>query len=395
MKERIKTSELVSEARFFADITGLNITESELFPELQNKITGDRSAESFTFSLTLSGQGGEYKILAKVEFSDRHTDGDTYMPTKSWGVAFNGRKIFSVGGMTNISGEVSKKDLTDPKKARELVMGEYHSMRGGPDTEVPFMDFENITLESLSDKDSYFQDIYLAVMTHMKSRGVEMPPILSKSEVLRKMILAGSIDEVNEFLAKALKLAGGKESRIKSHIVYESEVIRERTKWEADKRNPAIPLADTFSHLDVVSVETGRKIFGPATILLVENDLYHYGRVRDELQKNLQKDGRFKGVDIITEVNLSACMQLAETGRIDLIIFDWTNPSREEMLMFRNKESLFDEYDEPDIRNKWMDMIADSCQKSGVKVPQNFILRTTEEMEDITTLVANGLSLEA
>lgn len=394
MKERIKNSELATEAKFFADITGLDATEQILFPELQNKITGKRSQEFFTFALTLSGAGVEYKILARIEYSDRHTDGDTYLPTKSWGVAFNGRKIFSVGGMTNVSGEISKSDLTDPAKTRDLVLDEFRQMRGGPDTEVPFMDFERITLDSLSDQDSYFENIYLVIMAHMKSRGLHMPPILSKSEDLRKLMESGSIPDVDKFLTKAVSLAGKKEKRIKEHVVYEANVIKERTKWEADKRNPNIPLSETFGNLDVVSIENGRRVFGPATILLVENDLYNYGRVRDNLHQKLQKDGRFKGVDIITEANLSACMQLAETGRIDLIVFDWTNPSREEMLMFREPQTLFDEYDEPDIRNKWMNMIAESCRKSGVKVPQNFILRTSEDMEDIGQLVANGLSLE-
>ena len=51
--------------------------------------------------------------------------------------------------------------------------------------------------------------------------------------------------------------------------------------------------------------------------------------------KSMEADGRYRGSKIISEVNLSACMDICKSGRIDVIIFDWSNPSHEEAWMVK------------------------------------------------------------
>ncbi len=394
MKERLKSGEFEDKAIFFSEITGLPITHLNAFPEIKNtRFTGSPS-EVFTYTLVLGKQPESYQVDILINFSDEHTEGETYLPTKSWRILFNEKEIFRVGGMTNVSGEIQKDVLNNKPDFTKLLLEEFERATGGVDSETPFMDFERVSLSSLKDSDSYFENVYLVLMTHMKSRGLKMPPIISKSPKVMELVNSGKVEELQKLLASAVIVNQGI-PRIKSHIGYESKVILEKAKWEKDKRDPNVPLTQTFSHLDLYKVEKGRKVFGPVNILLVENDLNNYGFFRDKVTLQLERDGRFKGANVITEVNLSACMQMAESGKIDLILFDWTKPSYEEILMFRgNTESLFDEYDHPDIRNKWMEKIAEVCNASGVKIPENAIIRSDTEIGNISQIAANALSIE-
>ena len=120
-------------------------------------------------------------------------------------------------------------------------------------------------------------------------------------------------------------------------------------------------------------------------------------------------------------------MDICKSGRIDVIIFDWSNPSHEEVWMVKPEttnpfyemyhgksqavlsmndegiktatpdgklldwEATKKESERVDIRNRWMDMIADVCEQKSVEPPPFFIVRSTAEFGDITKIVSQKL----
>ena len=415
-------------SQFLSDITGLPIVAVQAFPELatleENK--SDRSDGDFNYRLALGKSGDSYEVQVAVNLKNDWTPGE-WLASTGWQVLHNGREILKRGDYIDCSTDFGKQDLVNPTKIGKYLGQELQAVTGGPNTEVPFMNFEKYTIESLSDQDSYFATIYLALMTHMKERSLPMPPILSKRSEIVEPMLFGDTETVDKILAAAMLFEGsGLDVRCQAHMGHEAEVIRSQAKWEHRKRDPAVDLTESFPDLDAQIIKKGKTSPHPYNILVVENDLDNFGDFTDEVVEGLGNDGRYRGARIIREVNLSACMQLCATGKVDMVLFDWSTPSPEEALMVRgNRNSWFDlvngdtqavleldgdgmqislpdgrilskddlprEAEELDIRSRWAEMIADACRDSKAEPPPHFIVRSRGEMRDLPKIVSQKL----
>lgn len=427
--ELTNPNEIEKYSNLLSGITGLKVTSLSNFPELNTVLDIPHFGEEkpFTYNLILGEEGDQYKIDFAVVFSDKHSPGK-WLPTIRWNVSYNDYEVFNVGGMTNVSNQLLRKDFSNHDKIHSLITTEFDHAVGGPKREVAFMDFETYSLASLSNEHSYFENIYLALMIHMKERGLAMPPILSKRDYIREPMKSGDVEKVNKILSTTMTFGGTDfDKRIRGHMEVEAEAIRRHAQWEAKKRNHDIPLEEAFPYAKIIDIERGRSAFGKYTLLAVENDLRNFGDFSEMVLESMENDGRYSGSRIILEFNLSECMDLCKSGRIDVIIFDWSNPSYEEVWMVKPEtinpfyemyngksqavlsadddgikaatpdgklldwEATKAESERVDIRNRWMDMIADACEQNGIEPPPFFIVRSTAEFRDIAKIVSQKL----
>ncbi|OGG09826.1 hypothetical protein A2154_00450 [Candidatus Gottesmanbacteria bacterium RBG_16_43_7] len=428
--ERPDSNETDEHSLFLSEITSLSLIYSKKLPELD--ILGPNfnppRRVPFSYDLTLGPDGNQYKINFGIIFTDEWTTHE-WLPHVSWKICFNNQKIFSQDGIVNTAVELHAKDFQSRQTVESAILREFRHAIGGPDTEVPFMDYETYSLESLSGEYRYFENIYLVLMTHMKERGLVMPPILGKRDYIRQPMLAGEVSKVDQIIAFIMASEPRKfPGYIQAHMKYEAEEIKKHAIWEAKKRNPAVPIQEAFPYLKVYEIERGKPIFPPYTVLAVENDLNYYGSFSSTVIRSLEADGRFRESQVIREINLSMCMQLCQAGRVDIVLFDWTNPSHEEIwsLSYENpnpfyqmlhgsaqavistdengiitatpdgrlldSKGMIEESEKIDMRNKWMDLIRSSCSECGVQTPPSFIFRSKAEFQDIAKIVCQKLN---
>lgn len=405
-----------TKAEFLSGITGLPVTKAVLFPELT------RGGQRFSYRLTLGGQGREYGLDINTAFKDEWKEVEENLVLR-----FNGQEIYSEGGWSSVCDDPPKRNMVADYLDKHL-----DNTVGGPDTEVPFMDYESFSLDGLRHGgENYFANPYLILMTHMKEvEGLQMPPILGKRESIRKPMLKGDVPATRRAVSGALVIEGaGLDGRCQAHMRAEGEVIQTRAAYESDKRDKSKSVAEVFGYRNTQIVEGKRSVFRPYNILVVENDLRGYLLPTMEVKRHLTTDGRYKGTTLLPEFNLSAAMEVCKSDRVDLVLMDWRKPSNEEVLMARyeNRNPLFDMYHGPvqaamgfdddgvpfvdlpdgrridfgeglrkeaermDIRSRWMDMIAEACRAEGVAVPPHHIIRSQMEMETISLIVSQKL----
>ncbi|NTV23643.1 MAG: hypothetical protein HGA85_04685 [Nanoarchaeota archaeon] len=253
-----------------------------------------------------------------------------------------------------------------------------------------------------------------------------MPPILSKNPQLQIAMRRGDIDLANKVLAQETILKGGNYPiRCQAHMFAEAEKIREFTLYMKQRYDPSVPLTEKFTDVDTSRIK-GKATFRNYNILVVENDLDMYGHFTRRIVSALDSDGRYGGTQVFSDYNLHSCMQLCETGQVDLVLFDWTNPSIYESLMvgggthipgesFGRKDttlsfdddggiygltddgSMFDEdklreeAERLDIRSLWMDKISAYCLEAGKQPPPYFIFRSGAEYRDISKIISQKL----
>ena len=417
-----------STSKFLSDITGLPIASAQAFPELTvlREDNIDRDKKDFSYHLVLGETDNSYEVRFDVDLTDEWTPGK-WLFNAGWQVLHNGQQVFK-RGYADCSRSFRKRDLTDTEMVDGYLDRELQAIVGGPDTEVPFMDFESYTNESLGGQDSYFANVYLALMIHMKERGLQMPPILSKRSEIAKPMASGDIESINKALSAAMLFEGSRfDAKCQAHIGYEAELIRSRTKWENRKHDPAVDLAESFPALEMRVISEGKIPLHPSNILVVENDLNCPGGFIQIVAEKLENDGGYRGDRLIREINLPESMQLCATGKIDMVLFDWRDPSFEEALMVnrdRNpwfdlangaiqgtlglgedgikygfsdgrvltKDELAEEADKLDIRSRWADMIADACRESKVEMPPHIIVRDRGDISDLVKTISQKLA---
>ena len=431
--ERLKHNDTDELGVFFSDITGLPVTHAKLFPEvLPFEVPSRFSINSrfeipFYSSYTLGNSDDQYLITIGVTFTNQWTPGE-WLPNTNWRVEYNGEPICKEHDSVLASVSLKQHELTDTSKISKLLSRETRHMVGGPKIEVPFMDYEIHTLHSLDKEASYLKNIYLVLMTHMKERSLPMPPILSKRPDIRTAMFSGDIKTIDSILHSISVFdASNYDTRCQNHLRLESEEIRRHALWERDRRNSSIPLSETYPHLEVSTIKEGKSTFQPYNLLVVENDLHSYGNFTDAVINSLEKDGRYKNSKIIKEYNLHMCILLCESGRIDMVLFDWTNPSFEEALMIQRESNPFFDlsygstqavlnFDENgdlsyglpdgrvldnqdlkqdaenhDIRSAWMREIEVACRKAGVIIPPHYNVRYRSEKKDLAKIISQKL----
>ena len=412
---------------FMSEITGLPVLSRSVFPELEGLGGKTRDKTPFSLNLVLGTSGNKYEINIGVLFTDEWTEGE-WLPTTKWRVSYNDEEICRQGVSVDCSLGFRKNQLEDKVQIMSYLLKELRYMVGGINPEVAFMDFENYTIEGLRDRDGYFRNIYLVLMTHMKQRGLSLPPILAKRPDIQEAMNAGRIDALERIIG-GIRLFDIPEYdlRCQTHMLREIEEIIKQTRWERARRDPATPLVESFPRIDITLIERGEPVFPPVNILVVENDLNNFGLFTDRTVAALEKDGRYRGSALIKEFNLPSCMTLCETGKVDLLIFDWTSPSYEEALMVRgDRNRFFDMYygdsqgvitfgkggqvhittpdgkthdddslrekaEMIDIRSRWMDMISDACVRAGTIPPPYFIVRSEFELSQINDIISQKL----
>ena len=417
-----------STSKFLSDITGLPIASAQSFPELVGLggDESDRDKNDFSYHLALGDTSNSYKICFDVGLTDEWTP-KKWLFNAKWQVLYNDQQVFK-RDYADCSRSFRQRDLVDVGMIDSYLDRELQLTVGGPGTEIPFMDFESYVSESLGGQDSYFANVYLALMIHMKERGLQMPPILSKRPEIAGPMAFGDIEAVNKALtATMLFEASGLDAKCQAHIGYEADSIRSRAKWENRKRDPAVDLAESFPDLDMKVIKEGKTVFRPSNILVVENNLNCPGSFIQVVAEQLENDGGHRGDRLIREVNLPESMQICATGKIDMVLFDWRDPSFEEALMVdrdRNpwfdlvngavqgaleigedrveyglsdgrvlsKDDLVKEADELDIRSRWADMIADACRESKVEPPPHIIVKGRGEISNLAKTISQKLA---
>jgi hypothetical protein len=387
-------------ANLLSGVTGLPITKK--YADLIETV----DAASMHYILAL---GTEYKIDI-IDFTT--VDDHGYEANINWTLTFNGRLITRKG--FNIGS-------TYKNTPRNITFRNVSDCLGGVDSETAFMDYERYSSSSLEDnaKDSYFQNIYLMIMTHMKERGMKMPQILSKNGDVRKAMNSGKVEELKLLVRSAMEEEA--DSRCLAHMLAESEVLADQAESIRQRRDRSIDLFEKFTDLTVKKVP-GEKILPPYNILVVENEA-PFGHLTRLVAQRLASDGRYGATNLIMDYNLSACMQVCETGQISLVMFDWSTPSYEESLMFGgsadsiykmlngnsqgmidlsggnpmfsrkdgrefNLDELKEEAEQVDVRNEWMALISRACSAANVSPPPHHIVRSEREFPYLDKIVS-------
>lgn len=418
--------EIEKELTFLSEITGLPISLKSIFPELVG--LNERPVERenpYEIVFELGSADERYEIRITITFSNEWSD--EWLPVTSWSVIYNNEVIHRAGDSVHTSKSFWKNDLTDTGRLRKYLLEETLHIVGGINVETGLMDFETYTLEGLQDKDSYFENIYLVLMTHMRQIGTEMPPILIKRPGVAEAMESGDIDVIDR-ITKTIEMfeMPGYDQRCQAHILREIAGIRKNTNWEKNKRDPRVALTETFPGLEVEVIEKGKSVYPPSNILVVENDLNVYGEFTSTIQEALSRDRRYKGTQVIRHFNLPFCIDLVRTGKIDLIICDWSKPSNWEALMLGGERNPFFDLTQGDIqgileldgarleigspdgsvidpkdlkeiaeridiRFRWMEAIASACVEEGLTLPPHFIVRNKFELGQIAQIISQKL----
>lgn len=405
-----------SKAQFLSDITGLPIVDQTLLPELALGYERDENdvTRAHTFKVVLGEEGDQYLVDCNVSFPDEWNTRGTYTPDVEWYVSYNGELLNNGEYLTG--GSVFPEDLKDPDIMNDVVLDHLRQPFGGPDTEVAFMDYEYHTLEGLKGDESYFSNIYLTVMTHMKERGLEMPPILSKDESLRRAMKLGDTKEVGRLLSAAQVAAKDVDPRIQAHIRYESNVIREETEHNHTKRNPFVPLEQGFPYMQFEEIEEGDAPFGRLNILAMQNDLHSGTTFPNQIAAALRKDGRFAGSKVFHGFQIGELVRMGETGKVSIVVFDQLEPDLWELPYLQggsspqavfssdgdfefklgngkhlSREEMEDAVRSMDMRQPWMDTLATYCKEMGTEVPPHITIRTRQGLGIVAKMIAASL----
>ncbi|MFA9288303.1 MAG: hypothetical protein ACEQSA_00280 [Weeksellaceae bacterium] len=399
-------------AQFFSDITGLPVQTSSVFPELDSA-QPDSNRIPYTFAIQIGTDDEQYAIQGHITFGKEDYRSE-WLPETHWELHYNGDLLLQKGW--SLMRPYTRGQLSNTAFVQTELAESFERTIGGVSTDVAFMDYEDFTLESLQGKNNYFASPYLGLMTHMKQRGLQMPPILGKQPQLAEAMKQGDVETVTRIL-NMIQFTdfSSYDPRCQSHMTYEADQILHNARNIQLERNPFVPLEQSFPDLEVITIP-GEASGNPAcNVLLVENDLNNYGFFTDVVTEVMTRDGNLAGTKLIREYNLPACRTLCVTGKIHIIIFDWSNPSDEEVLRIGNTSGnhsqtaavmtadgikylvqgklvdasgLQEEATKHDMRSRWMTYIAAGCEKAGVRVPPYTIIRNPHDISFIPAFVA-------
>lgn len=428
----IQTEEILrkfsKKLNFLSKITGLPVTSACFgIPFVPENPKGHllRYNIGYRTTVVLSDGNNTYRIEAQVKFSDVYTHGEP-LPASTWSLQFNGEPLNQRQEWTYATFDCDR--FFDPKKRRDYLWEEFEHAIGGPDTEIAFMDYESYSTTSLNTENEYFSNIYLMLMAHMKERGLPMPPILMKQEQIKALIHGKeNMQELENRLRTFICLASiSLDERCRNHMEYEAQEILGKIKWEKKKKDPSLSLEKTFPNLPITILKGERLSLGLHGILVVENDLDQYGKFTNLITKALERDGRWRDSVVASTVNLSESLEICGTGKIDVVLFDWRNPSIEEIYMVwpttinpfiilyndntqtvinlanrttvlpdgrtLNKDQMEEEAERLNIRNLWAEKIKKHCRQMEVVDPVFYIVRNSREAKDVAMIVAQLLN---
>ena len=216
---------------------------------------------------------------------------------------------------------------------------------GGITIEVPFMNYEDYSFQSLLSSstnrgdNTYFTNMYLLLMTHQKERGISMPPILGKKEEIYNLSRDGKVIEIEKLLTKEIESLKNVRPGILKHVLAEAEKIKEFTLYKKSYFDTSVPLKEKFLKEYFVEIP-GKNENKTYNILVIQEPGSFFS---EKLLGEFEEIGSFGGSNIIPEYNLHSCMQFCETGQIDAIILE-DSPLRQgngEKILWANK---VDEY---------------------------------------------------
>lgn len=288
------------------------------------------------------------KLLDKLAFEANLHLGDEYNihlwhilkidKTIRWGADHCGFEVKDVNGRMlggkryGSSESYSKSEISEDANVIDRARLDFllNSFGGIDVCDIPFMDYESYSLESLKDFNShdYFSSIYLILMCHLKEQGIELPPILSKREDIRRAMFDGDIATVNSILGIELAgIASDYEKPCLTHAKEEAEEIRRLTLKRGMYHDKTVPLIEKLPNTDVITIP-GNNHHKKYNILVVEDfgDYYdHQGtvfRLSKKVADELAKKGNYGGTNVFRTINLAECMNLCGTGQIDAILMD-------------------------------------------------------------------------
>ncbi len=406
-------------------ITGLPITDSADFQEPDQTL--GITNQTFTTETIFGNPTEQYRLAINVAINDRW--GNIWCPKVSWSVSYNGQCLFQKTTAVYISDRFSHDDLSDNHKVEAYLSELSAQIIGGLRPELSYMDFESWNLKEIQENQSLYANAYLIIMVHQKERGLAMPPILLKNLDIKTAMALGDEATLNRLLAGiTLFESASLDQRCQAHLFAEAQVIREQAALIKRRRDPAVPLEEVYN-LDIATVEAGSTIFGPHNILVIEKDLKHRGYFRDFVLTALEVDGRYKDSEVMVEISLPDCLDLCSSGRIDLVVFDWTPLDFWELLRVQgainslfnlvygdnnsrahlsldgsgqlqadladgqhfNEQTMKEAAEHLDHSRLWMSTIADACHQAGFLPPPYFTARGFQEKVNIGNIISQVL----
>lgn len=429
MKEILVEKPSISLSDRITEVTGLPVLSCISFPELQEtkERTGKERAFRYTVQATIGSEAEKYNLDYSIVLAEGYTP-NTWVPKTSWSISFNGNEIYRYA-MTSTSNRLSASEVRDQHTVESCIRDEFIKYLGGPTTTVPFMDYESYSIEALTHGyENYFANMYLLIMTHRKELGHQMPPILSKRPEIISAMNDGNIEKINKILATiTLFESTSYDDACRTHLQTEASIIRRDTTSIYRQKDRRVPFIEAFPRADVLDIGGDRtKSFPPYNILVVEDDTNSYRLFTNNVLKQLQDDGRYGGSQLITDINLSRCVNFCTSGRIDFILFDSRHPNPFEILNITgntnpfytmmhghsqgaiaftddgfqialpngklfDQDSAIEEANRLDIRSLWMSKIANACENEDVIIPPYFIIHSDAEYQDIGKIISQKL----
>jgi len=428
MSRRLEQEDSASPSTRFdklSSVVGLPVISASIFSELSSPDSFLK--HNFTLVATLGISGDEYGIKATITLSDKYHPG-SYQPLISWSVKHNLQEIFRVGELTSYGDKFSTSEVDDPDQIQVYLSKELDRILGGPRTDIHYMDYESYSVGQLQNDKCLFSSAYLIIMVHLKERGITLPPILGKQPAIQEMMSSGHLIALDRTLNSiTLFEASQLESRLHAHLIAEAAAIRRQAVWESRRRNPNVPLESSY-RLRSIKIDRGEKMYGPYNLLVVEKDIHHLGLFTNLVKNSLNLDGRYLGTSLITEFGYPDCISLCETGKIDLVIFDWSPLDYWELLRFQGarnnffnliygassagnlytdndgqlnfeladgrtlkEDELIAEADSLDLSSLWMAQVARACLKASVAPPPYLTARTTSDKINLATMITSRL----
>ncbi|VVB77593.1 Uncharacterised protein [uncultured archaeon] len=340
--------------------------------------------------------GDEYKVNLWQILKKESYMGDTF-----WGVDNAGNKLVNGDGKVisrnsySSSESYSEEALVEDSKSIHRIRTAFLLKEiKGMDVESPaFMDYESYTLESLKGDDSYFRSVYLAIMCSLKERGINLPPILCKSENIREAMYRGDTETLDFILNEELeKVSEQYGQNMLKHSELEADEIKRfafRRKLYLDRSVPLIEKIDFLRPFTVPGNNSSKKY----NVLVVEDfgDPFQdrFGTIDllgEKVAKELSEIGGYEGTNIFSTFNICDCLEVCGTGQIDAILMDGGHfllGEAEEIMMMeglkvgvsQNHESTeipnLDGYGEKSI---WRNKIYDLLERRGYDRPPCLIV---------------------
>jgi hypothetical protein len=376
---------------FISKITGKALTKIDV-----NKSQFIKGMEKFDHQLKFS-LDEKYTVEIKDSISyDNHYK--IWSNDYTFDIINSDEHIYHEGwnSTTQIPDELEKVSeshlISEVSRNIKRVVGEIH-----PSTPESY-NYNEYTFAEFKEERKYWANLYLIMYSLMKDEGKILPPRLIDQPLIKEYIEEGKITELDEITLSHISGLGNKfEQFAFNHMIFEREKILEQAAIKKTYLDPTIPISQ--KNLDIPFVKVpGDKYTDKINILVIEDwgDINKnngsLGLLAEKLGADLARTGMYEGTTIYRTCTITDCLQLCNTGQINLIMMDKRggNKLKEAMdalneiggslnIKQGNEEVTPEQYDLKDEKEKWLEWIYSSLESKNlekppaIKISENFM----------------------